>query len=122
MYFDTSTLPNDVVTKHGWRNSRYLKPKVEGNGTLTASLNYHRGDPEIVEVTFKTNVLNDLKNFLYCLIVFATLLSNIFHSRFLRFTKKSLSATKSLFISGEKISLLRLFPYLGRLKFIRNWS
>lgn len=50
VFFGTSVLPNDVVTKHGWRNTRYLKPKVEGNGTLMASLNYHRGDPEIVEV------------------------------------------------------------------------
>lgn len=72
VYFDTSVLPNDVVTKRGSRNSRYLKPKVEGNGTLMASLSYHRGDPEIVEVTFKTNVLNDVKNFLYYFVVFSS--------------------------------------------------
>uniref|UniRef100_A0A1D1XKT8 Nuclear pore membrane glycoprotein 210-like n=2 Tax=Anthurium amnicola TaxID=1678845 RepID=A0A1D1XKT8_9ARAE len=48
--WDIFTVSNDMVAKYGWRNSRILKPHSQGQGSVTASLSYHRGEPEIAEV------------------------------------------------------------------------
>ncbi|GAY46849.1 hypothetical protein CUMW_100160 [Citrus unshiu] len=46
----TFSMPNDLVLKHGWRNSRILKATSQGLGKLTASLTYFSGLHDTKEV------------------------------------------------------------------------
>jgi nuclear pore complex protein Nup210 len=44
-YWKTFLVSDDIVLKHGWRNSTVLKATSQGMGKLTASLTYFSGHP-----------------------------------------------------------------------------
>ncbi|XP_068664790.1 nuclear pore complex protein GP210 isoform X3 [Aristolochia californica] len=48
--WDTAMVPEEACVKHGWRNSRLIKPTSEGLGSLTAKLSYKKGNTEKLEV------------------------------------------------------------------------
>ncbi|KAI9198312.1 hypothetical protein LWI28_013681 [Acer negundo] len=49
-YWKTFLVSDDIVLKHGWRNSTVLKATSQGMGKLTASLTYFSGHPDTKEV------------------------------------------------------------------------
>ncbi|KAK0591220.1 hypothetical protein LWI29_037217 [Acer saccharum] len=49
-YWKTFLVSDDIVLKHGWRNSTVLKATSQGMGKLTASLTYFSGRPDTKEV------------------------------------------------------------------------
>ncbi|KAK9225059.1 hypothetical protein WN943_010100 [Citrus x changshan-huyou] len=59
----TFSMPNDLVLKHGWRNSRILKATSQGLGKLTASLTYFSGlhDTKEVQIGFSLSLFQVLK-------------------------------------------------------------
>lgn len=59
-YWTISMLSEDIVVKHGWRNSRILRAISLGQGKLTASLTYFSGHRE------RKKVLNAAQEIMVC--------------------------------------------------------
>lgn len=64
-------MPNDLVLKHGWQNSRILKATSRGLGKLTASLTYFSGlhDTKEVQTGFSLSLFQVFSHSFYFLVI-----------------------------------------------------
>lgn len=72
-------MPNDLLLKHGWRNSRILKATSQGLGKLTASLTYFSGlhDTKEVQIGFSLSLFQVFSHNFSFLIIVSFILLNL---------------------------------------------
>lgn len=91
-YWKIVSLPDDLSSEYGWRNSRILKAISPGLGELTASLTYFNGHHDSKEV--RALYFVSLKTFFPLSICCYCEFNSFFSGRFSRLSKKLWSVKK----------------------------
>jgi len=117
-YWTIFMLSEDIVVKHGWRNSRILRAISLGQGKLTASLTYFSGHRERKKVRLYSTLLCGSVAFTELLFISSSALLY----RFLVLRKKLWYVIKWSSVWMEQAVHIRLFFFPGLLLFTRRWS